>query len=1336
MVTIAIRNRDVFSGLYDELKLTLGNFELALKRLNKALAGQLGRARIIITTRPVPIDRELFQEHLPIPAPREASPTAEAFADMMMERSRDKPANEDGPKPWRNVSLMPLSARQMREFAVLQDVTDPDALLADIHEREAQEFAERPQDLIELCSDWREHHRIRSHREQVETNIATKLKPRADPKERVELSQESAIEGASRLALAALLTRKLTLRYSADADSVLASEAALDVSKVLLNWSEGAQSVLLERALFGFASYGRVRFHHRSVLEFLAAKRLDALLDRGVSIKSIKRLLFVETAQGLRTVRPSMRPIAAWLALSHDTIFDDVVALDPAVVLDHGDPQSLKLGQRIRALEAYVNRYGGGGWRGLSIPEIQVHRFASPELAPSVKRLWEGGIESPEVRSLLLRIIAAGKLKECAGVAYAMAMDSVGDVHERSLGIEAMVQLNDKRLEPLAISIETEPDRWPGIIASRALIGLFPAHLSVSQFSSILRRVKERSRSLGDLTHRLPHEIETASLSAEYLDELRQVLTALISDGITWERNKFPHLRSKRDDLLPALVAACQRQATAGVRTDAWIASSLLAIRLSKEEYGTEKDALAALRRTLEEVPSDAREKAFWTEHAFIARLHQGEDAWSRIFDLHQHGGIQLGNKDDVWVRKRLADQQEPVDHREMMLYAEMNLLRREAADYRKLLEGLKPFVADFSALTTIIDNRLKPQQVSAQIRRMEADSAKQAKQVARRTTKAHASWVMFWREVAQNPDTVFASGRAENTAWNLWRAVERSGEKSRASGWNCRFIEEQFGKDVTDRLRETMMTAWRNDRPTFRSERAEEEKGTFLVRWQFGLAGIAAEAEGPNWAKRLTEQEAELACRYAPLELNAFPSWLESLAVEHPQVVDRILGHELSFSLGEVTSANTYSMFLQNISHAPAIVAALFVPRIRVWLAEIVKHPRPNNFEGEQNLRQAIELLVKAGNDDDRRFVEETAKRLLGEGLTIPFAKVWLPALLNLNPVAGVDALERGMADMPVAKLGTGAQILADLFRRDYGGLGFDLQGPRFSPALLLRLLRLAYRQIRPESDNHHEGSYSPDARDYAERGRNAILSALFAATGPQGWAAKIEMAHDPLFAHIKDRTIAVAEERAAEEADSVSLTEAEFAILDRCGESPPKTRDAMFALMKDRLDDIDDLLLQDISPRELWASIKDEHVMRRELARALRDAARQSYNIDQEGVTADEKETDIRFRSTGSSQQGVIELKLGDERSGTDLFNTVHDQLLTKYMAADECRAGCVLVTIARDRQWEHPKTGERIGFEELIVVLNDEAERLSKGLGETVRLMARGLDLRPRLPKEKSG
>ena len=96
---------------------------------------------------------------------------------------------------------------------------------------------------------------------------------------------------------------------------------------------------------------------------------------------------------------------------------------------------------------------------------------------------------------------------------------------------------------------------------------------------------------------------------------------------------------------------------------------------------------------------------------------------------------------------------------------------------------------------------------------------------------------------IGRDPGEVFAADRAANTAWNLWQAVERSGKESRASGWNRRFIEAQFGKEVAGRLRETMMAAWRKDRPTLRSERPDDEKNSFLVRWQFGLAAIAAEA-------------------------------------------------------------------------------------------------------------------------------------------------------------------------------------------------------------------------------------------------------------------------------------------------------------------------------------------------------------------------------------------------------------------------------------------------------------------------------------------------------------
>ena len=49
---------------------------------------------------------------------------------------------------------------------------------------------------------------------------------------------------------------------------------------------------------------------------------------------------------------------------------------------------------------------------------------------------------------------------------------------------------------------------------------------------------------------------------------------------------------------------------------------------------------------------------------------------------------------------------------------------------------------------------------------------------------------------------------------------------------------------------------------------------------------------------------------------------------------------------------------------------------------------------------------------------------------------------------------------------------------------------------------------------------------------------------------------------------------------------------------------------------------LLRDTSPREAWAGITVEKVLRREIARALDHSANGLYIIDQEAVTADEKE------------------------------------------------------------------------------------------------------------------
>jgi hypothetical protein len=377
---------------------------------------------------------------------------------------------------------------------------------------------------------------------------------------------------------------------------------------------------------------------------------------------------------------------------------------------------------------------------------------------------------------------------------------------------------------------------------------------------------------------------------------------------------------------------------------------------------------------------------------------------------------------------------------------------------------------------------------------------------------------------------------------------------------------------------------------------------------------------------------------------------------------------------------------------------------------------------------------LKQFGDAPTRAGLAETATEQLANGFDKPTTKIWLPVLMQLDPEAGVTALETGLARAKPTARGSTVAWFSLLFDQDRRG-AVSIQSPEFTPALLLRLARLAYRHVRPMDDVHREGAYSPDARDHAERARGILINAIFMATGPEGWKAKLDLAADPLFADLKDRAIVLARERAAEDAEGPAYNETDVLAIDVYGEIAPTTRDAMFAIMRDRLDDIENLLLRDVSPREAWANISNEHLMRRELARELTNHANHMYTVDQEGATADEKETDIRMRSTRSSQQATIELKIGEQpRSAGDLRDALKDQLLNKYMAAEECRSGCLVVTLRSNKSWRHPDNGKQLDFDNLLAMLNREASRLTSELGGTIRLMARGIDLRPRLKTEK--
>ena len=72
---------------------------------------------------------------------------------------------------------------------------------------------------------------------------------------------------------------------------------------------------------------------------------------------------------------------------------------------------------------------------------------------------------------------------------------------------------------------------------------------------------------------------------------------------------------------------------------------------------------------------------------------------------------------------------------------------------------------------------------------------------------------------------------------------------------------------------------------------------------------------------------------------------------------------------------------------------------------------------------------------------------------------------------------------------------------------------------------------------------------------------------------------------------------------------------------------------------------------------------------------------------------------------------------------------------MAHRDARTGCLLVSVSDPgRHWKHPDTSERIDRFGLQALLQKRADEAQRRLGGEARILARVLDLVPRLSTEK--
>lgn len=1333
-----------FLDAVDELKLSEGKLDRALRRFSQAISGRLDRARIVISCRPSDWrrqhDLDVVRDRLPVPPTPKKTPSPspeEAFMGPL--RGDGSFRGETGPETQgedgrpdrggaRTVVMLPMDGRQIETFARRSGVEKAPAFLGEIERRDAEIFAGRPLDLAGLIAVWKGSRSLGTRAEQHEANVGAKLRDDHDPERRDKgvLSDDEAQAGAERLALALALTRARAIRSPDQALDADRAGGVLDPSEILPDWTEAERQALLRRALFDPATYGRVRFHHRSVQEYLAARRLRELREKGLSTRKLSRLLFAEP-DGFEVVFPSMREVAAWLALWDADVRKELIRREPEALCELGDPETLDMESRRRLVRAFAGKYGEGGSRGLGASIRGIRRLVHRELAPTIRECWGDGPKTEDVRRLLLRLIWQGPLGECADLAEGAARDAALDPYSRIVAVRALVECGSDRARAIADSMLDDPKSWPDRVVLGAVESLFPGILKVDELIALMKRIpaSESVWALRQIAEAIDPRLASATALRDHMADLiwRELEGKQNIRGV---RSRICDVCSRFGYLAPALAILCDRQLSESSNGPCarLMRACVIASRLGNDRSYIGQP-VGNLRKRFSE-NGKLRSRAFWAELDFENGISPPEDELRFLRGVGDFLTGDLVDADRPWLLSALAEEGQP-QCRTVALHALLDLWSwrgRDALERDAIREKLK----EDPDLVRIFDDRTAPATPDESIEEREHRDRMHEREVKEK--ERLEGWKEWRTRVLADPDDAFSKGKLYDTLCRLhsW-LTEAGGRPIRYDVWNKDALAQEFGPKIADRAEKELRPFWRSRKPVLRFAQSMEERGMVpSVDQHLGLMGVSAESAAEGWAAALSPDKARIAAAYATIELSGLAPFIADLAEAHPEEVEEVVGGEVSAAL-RVGGDYDYLPVLPFLDQETDGLKRLLAPRV---LAELKFWPRDfaDDAKGRwiRHLDHVLRVLAEGCGEAERTAAARECAARYEADPAGALAIMWLKGLFWFDAARGAEVLIDELADPGGPGVQTRAvETFAALFSY-HDPVAFEVADPARRASLLGRLVRHAYAFVRPEDDQTHVGAYSPNARDEAQHARERLIKLLLHTPGPAARRVVSELADEDDFAHMADWLRHRNRQQAAADAEFAPYSPEEVRALEERLEALPKDRDGLFDVMMDRLEDLaHDLRHGDFSYRQLFQGIAEETQMQIALAHRLQEAANGAYAVMREGEVVDGKRTDIQLLATGSDLKAVLEIKIADNKwTLTELERALRDQLVGQYMRHPDRKAGCLLLTWhGRKRFWIRPDDKKRLDFPGIVAFLSDRAREIEAG-DPGIRLSVFGLDL----------
>ncbi|TBF24863.1 MULTISPECIES: hypothetical protein [Rhizobium] len=1309
------------------------DFELAITKLGAVIGAAKDRAHIIITGRTTAwrpkTDLMHCLAHLPYAAPVTVQETQEKqeeaesddLEDTIQTETRGK--GNDGAPGFKIVTLSDLGAGQIALFIAARGVTNTKAFLDAVERADAWSFTTRPQDLEDLTAFWLANERIGSRLEIMRNSIERRLSERDQGRAEVRpLAMERAREGAMLLAAATTLSKAPTIRVPDGADNT----KGIPVKSVLPDWDEAQQAALLARPIFDESIYGAVRFHHRSVREYLAAEWFAKLLARETSRRSIEGMFFREQ-YGTVIVTPTLRPILPWLALLDDKIRERIKEIAPEIALEGGDPSQLPIADRRQILRDVCAQVAAGTSSRSIHDYAAVQRFANADLTEDIRALIRSYTSNDDLSAFLLRMVWLGQLKDALPEVLEVALSSGAEGYRRQTAFRALKAIaseaDQRRVRDKFVSEENDLDR--NLLAELGE-DLKPSLENSEWFLRAIAKSPPKERFRSDrLGEQLKSLVQRAPL--DVVHALAIGLLPMLSQQPVIER-RFNDVSQRFEWLLPSASKAVERLISAR-HSRAFEPACFTIMRMISGAHAYQSDEISNEKTNFAELVSswpELNRAFFWFEVQQTRRrlVQKGErltDFWrASIFGTFWT----FGESDFDYVSSEIANQNEQ-DNKLVALSLAFDLYRRFGRP-RAWRERLKKLVAGNDELIARLSRLLRPPaqpeprrwkaQEGRWKKRSEAHKAKQA--------KYHAEWKAY---LEKELETLLASQKAKpgemlNATHYLFdcsRDDRHIGGKWNEYNWPK--LIPKFGESIARFYRDSAVEFWRHYKPTLQSEGAPNNQtshGTI-----FGLVGLEIEFhETPGWPSGLNPSEVELACRYASFELNGFPIWFPKLFEIYPAAVTEFLLGEIRYELSSENAEIDGNYIISDVSWSGQWSWEQLAPQLYSFL----QTAEPVNLN---NLGKLLKILQGSSiSDVDLGALAATKCAGLGDSTNAAF---WFAVRTGVAPQDAIPALSARLDAITDTekRIEFAMNYVTHLFGERRGEHGAAREAFH-TPSYLKSVYLLISQHVRREDDIERAGGgvYSPGLRDNAQDARNNLVEALLKTPGKETFLAIHEIAEAfperPWLSRL-------AKERAETDGDLDAIPPAGVRELNDKLERTPTNHRELAELAVLRLNDLkDDLENGDSSIAAILRTVNLETDMRKYIGKELRDKAFGRYAIPQEEELADAKKPDLRFHGMGFDGPVPGELKLADKWHGPRIFERLENQLCGDYLRDNRSNRGIfVLVQRGEQANWDLPGGLGRVDFDGLIVALQQKWVDLSPRYPGIDDITVIGIDLTKR-------